>query len=70
MSEKEKKPSDVPKKDEAGAGSSQGQESVQSKLTASLKKENEALEEASKKQDDTIASLAKNIKELKDKNDK
>ena len=38
---------------------------MQSKITASLKKENEALEEATKKQNDEIASLAKNIKQLK-----
>ena len=58
MSEKEKK---------ANAGSSQKQESLQSKVTTGLKKENEALEDVTKKQDDTISSLSKNIKELRTK---
>ena len=60
MSEKEKQGSTGP-----GGSKSGSQDSMQSKITSSLKKENEALEEATKKQDAKISSLAKNIKESK-----
>ena len=70
MSEKEKNPSDANKKDQSSSCHSERQKALQSKMTASLKKENEALEEASKKQDKTISSLSKNIKELRSKTDK
>ena len=70
MAEKEKTPSDTSKKDQSSSGGSQRPETSQSKMTAALKKENEALEEATKKQDKTISSLSKNIKELRSKKDK
>ena len=60
MSEKEKQGSTGP-----GGSKSGSEESMQSKITSSLKKENEALEEATKKQAAKVSSLAKNIKELK-----
>ena len=62
MSEKMKKSPDTPS---GSKSKDEKPESVQSKVNSSLEKENEILEEVTKKQDETISSLVRKIKELK-----